>query len=187
MLKSNSVGVCVPKVAAASLNSLSLLVTQDNLNNVLVSFLPALFESGLYGVSYLLANWIEIGGRILLFWYKFILKDSLNDLPGFGRLELLAMFGLNLVFVGGAVRFLRHSNYKFYIPSSNSKIVIKEEKRKKHTGLTNNIIGFFPYQSPIRIIVDMKKKVHPHNSVNSSQLSSTSRHELKELKSPQFT
>lgn len=121
MLKSNSVRVCVPKVAAASLNSLPLLVTQYNLNNVLISFLPSLFKPGLNRVSYLLAKRIEIGRRILLFRHKFILKDSFNDLPGFGRFEFFAMFGFNLVFVGGAVRFFRHSNYKFYIPSSNSK------------------------------------------------------------------
>ena len=67
LLVGDSIGVGVPEVAAACLNSLAFLVSQGNLNDVLVSFLAILFEFGFDGVGDVFAEGVEICWGILLF------------------------------------------------------------------------------------------------------------------------
>jgi hypothetical protein len=43
LFEGNPISIRIPEISAASLHSLSFLITQNNLHNVLVSILPALF------------------------------------------------------------------------------------------------------------------------------------------------
>lgn len=110
VLVRNRVGVTVPKISTASLYTLSFLVAKNHLYNVLVTVSPHLLQLVFYAISDLLAQGIQIGWW-LLFRGQFVLQNGLNDFPRFGRLEFLAVFRPDLVFVDiGGSPFLRHFN-----------------------------------------------------------------------------
>ena len=115
MFVGDSIGVGVPEVAAACLDSLAFLVAEGDLDDVLVPFLAVLFEFGLDGVGDVFAEGVEIGGGILLFGDQLVLEDCFNELAGFGGSEFLAVLGLDLVLADAATRLFRHLNIKFYI------------------------------------------------------------------------
>ena len=66
LLVGYSIGVGVPEVAAAGLDSLTFLVPQGHLDDVLVSFLAVLFEFGFDGIGDVFAERVEICWGILL-------------------------------------------------------------------------------------------------------------------------
>ena len=58
-------------------------MTQDYLDDVLVSLLSILFEFGFDRISNIFAERVEIVGRVLLFGYEFIFEYGFDDLSGF--------------------------------------------------------------------------------------------------------
>lgn len=80
MLISNSVSVGVPEIPTAGLDALAFLMSQNHLNDVLVSLFSILFELGLDGVSNIFADGVEVGRRVLLPRHKFVLEDGLYEL-----------------------------------------------------------------------------------------------------------
>lgn len=119
LLKSYSIGVSVPKIFATCLHPLSLLVSQHNLHNILVSLLAILFEFGFNSVSYLLARWVQVAWGVLLFGHQLIPKHSLYELPCLWRFEFLSMLGFDLVLARHVGLFLWHSNISFIFHRSN--------------------------------------------------------------------
>ena len=102
MFVGDSIGVSVPEVAAAGLNSLSFLVPQRHLDDVLVPLFTILFEFGFDGVGDVFAEGVEVGGGILLLGDQLVLEDGFDELTGFGGSELLAVLGFDLVLADAA-------------------------------------------------------------------------------------
>ena len=83
LFKCHSICIHIPEILASCLHSLSFLTTQNNLNDVLVSFFTVFFETGFDGVSYILAERVEVVGWVALFGDEFLLKNSFDEVTCF--------------------------------------------------------------------------------------------------------
>jgi len=101
LLVSYSISVCVPKIPTSCLNSLSFLISQNHLNNILISVFASLFKLILDTISYVLAYRVEVGKHSLLFGNKLLFENILDDFSSLRGLEFFSMFGFDLIFIDG--------------------------------------------------------------------------------------
>lgn len=115
LLIGDSICVCVPKIFAASLNSLAFLITQNNLYNIFVSFFTVFFELSLDSICDFFAYRVEIWRWILLFRDKLLFEYCFYEFTCFWGFEFFSVLRFDLILAGGSCLLFGHSNISFTI------------------------------------------------------------------------